>query len=81
MTNPIIQAINRWCQRHFADSAAVGLLAVLLITFLALYFFGHLLMPIIISVLIAYLLHSLVKGLEKYPLIKKLDNFFSRKKM
>ena len=25
--------------------------------------------------------HAYVKGLEKYPLIKKLDNFFSRKKM
>ena len=37
---------------------------------------------VLISILIFFVsAQKIVKGLEKYPLIKKLDNFFSRKKM
>ena len=37
---------------------------------------------VLISILIFFVsAQKIVKGLERYPFIKKLDNFFSRKKM
>ena len=37
---------------------------------------------VLISILIFFVsAQKIVKGLEKYPIVKKLDSFFSRKKM
>ena len=37
---------------------------------------------VLISILIFFVsAQKIVKGLEKYPIVKKMDSFFSRKKM
>lgn len=64
--NPIIQSITAWMQRTFSDPGAVGLFFTLLFGFLFIEFFGHFFLPVIISVVLAYLLHSVVRLLERW---------------
>lgn len=47
---------NRWYQRRFSDPHAVSLVSLLLIGFVIIYFFGGLLAPILVAIVLAYLL-------------------------
>jgi len=60
-SNPILQSISKWMQRNFSDPGAVGLFFTLLFGFLFIEFFGGFFLPVIISIVIAYLLHSVVR--------------------
>lgn len=64
-TNPLLQSISNWFRRNFSDPAAVGLFFTVLFMFLFLEFFGHFFMPVLISVVLAYLLLSVVRFLER----------------
>jgi putative permease len=54
-----------WFRRHFSDPQVVILSSFLLGGFAVFFFFGAMLAPIIASVVIAYLLESLVRKLEQ----------------
>lgn len=65
-SNPILQSVSKWMQRNFSDPGAVSLFFTLLIGFLFIEFFGSFFLPVIISIVIAYLLHSVVRLLERW---------------
>lgn len=64
--NPILLSVSNWFQRNFSDSGTVGLFFTLLVSVLAISFYGKLLAPILVSVAIAYLLSSVVKALRRW---------------
>ncbi len=64
-TNPLLLSISHWFRRNFSDPAAVGLFFTALFMLLFLEFFGHFFMPVLISIVLAYLLQSVVRALEK----------------
>ncbi len=57
--------IKIWLQRNFSEPDAVFLTVFLAMVVLACAFLGNILIPIIISVIIAYILSSAVEGLMK----------------
>lgn len=64
--NPLLQSISHWFRRNFSDPAAVGLFFTLLFMLLFLEFFGHFFMPVLISIVLAYLLLSAVRRLKQW---------------
>lgn len=71
-SNPLLQSISAWFRRNFSDPAAVGLFFTVLFMFLFLEFFGHFFMPVLISIVLAYLLLSVVRFLVKCKLPRPL---------
>lgn len=63
--NPIFQTISQWFERTFADPEVINLFLTLVITLLLLEFFGNILIPVLVSVIIAYLLNTPVRWLMK----------------
>ncbi len=61
----MFKVVSNWFRRNFSDPEALGLFFFLLITFLLLEFFGNILMPVIVSIVLAYLLNSVVKWLQR----------------
>jgi putative permease len=59
-----MQLIKDWFQRYFSDPQVVILLLFVLIAFAIVIFFGEMLAPVLASIVIAYLLHSLVRKME-----------------
>ncbi len=66
MRNPILQAISSWFSRNFSDPEALGLFFTLVFGFILIEFFGKYLLPVVISIVIAYLLASPVRRLERW---------------
>lgn len=64
--NPILQAIASWFKRNFSNPEALSLFFTLIIGFLLIKFFGEILLPVLISIVIAYLLSSPVRCLERW---------------
>lgn len=64
--NPILESISNWFKRTFSDPAAIGLFMTLVAVVLVLELFGHILMPILVSAVVAYLLQSVVRLLERW---------------
>ncbi|KXF81235.1 AI-2E family transporter [Enterovibrio coralii] len=52
----MLDMLNRWYQRRFSDPHAVSLVAILIAGFIVIYFFGNLLAPLLVAIVIAYLL-------------------------
>ncbi len=52
----MIELLNRWYQRRFSDPHAVSLIAMLIGGFFVIYFFGNLIAPILVAIVLAYLL-------------------------
>ncbi|MFV0575563.1 MAG: AI-2E family transporter [Vibrio sp.] len=48
--------ITRWYKRRFSDPHAVSLVAILFFGFITIYFFGHLIAPLLVAIVLAYLL-------------------------
>ncbi len=61
----MFEFVRSWYQRKFSDPHSVTLLLLLLCAFAALYFFGALLMPVLVAIVIAYLLDWPVLRLER----------------
>lgn len=55
-----MDVIATWFRRHFTDPQVVILAVLLLIGFTVIIFFGHMLAPVLASIVIAYLLEGLV---------------------
>lgn len=64
--NPILQGISNWFVKHFSDPEALALFFTLLFGFLLIEFFGQYLLPVAISVVIAYLFTSPVRWLKQW---------------
>lgn len=64
--NPLIVSISNWFNRNFSDPAAVGLFFTVLFMLLFIEFFGHFFMPVLISIVLAYLLSSVVRVLDRF---------------
>ena len=65
VSNPLLLSISNWFRRSFSDPASVGLFFTALFVLLFLEFFGHFFMPVLISIVLAYLLLSVVHLLER----------------
>ncbi len=52
----MLEMLNRWYQRRFSDPHAVSLIALLVVGFIVIYFFGNLLAPLLVAIVLAYLL-------------------------
>ncbi|MDG3088832.1 AI-2E family transporter [Vibrio hannami] len=61
----MLEMLNRWYKRRFSDPHAVSLVMILLFGFITIYFFGHLLAPLLVAIVLAYLLEWPVTKLEK----------------
>src|SRR3990167_2616381 len=64
-SNPLLSSISDWFRRNFSDPATVGLFFTVLFMLLFLEFFGHFFMPVLISIVLAYLLLSVVRLLQR----------------
>lgn len=64
--NPLFESISNWFRRTFADPAAISLFMTLVLGLLVLEIFGSMLLPVLISIVIAYLLQSVVRLLERW---------------
>lgn len=63
--NAFVQAFSGWFQRNFSSPDAVSLFFTVLLAFVVLECFGRVLLPILMSVVLAYLLLSLVNTFMK----------------
>ncbi|MCE0494470.1 AI-2E family transporter [Vibrio salinus] len=64
--------INRWYKRRFSDPRAVSLFAILFFGFIVIYFFGHLIAPLLVAIVLAYLLEWPVSKLSQLGLPRTL---------
>lgn len=62
--NPIFQAISTWVKCNFSNPEAIALLFTIVIAIIFIDLFGRFLLPVLISIIIAYLLLSVVRLLE-----------------
>ena len=52
----MFEMLKSWYSRRLSDPQAMGLLAILLFGFIAIYFFSDLIAPLLIAIVLAYLL-------------------------
>ncbi len=52
----MIEMFNRWYKRRFSDPNTVSLVAILAVGFAIIYFFGNLIAPLLVAIVLAYLL-------------------------
>ena len=64
--NPILQGISNWFVKRFSDPEALALFFTLLFGFLLVEFFAQYLLPVVISVVVAYLFASPVRYLKRW---------------
>lgn len=69
----MLDMISRWYKRRFSDPHAVSLVAILLFGFIVIYFFGHLLAPLLVAMVLAYLLEWPVAQLARLGLPRNLS--------
>ena len=68
----MLEMLKTWYNRRFSDPQAMGLFAILLFGFIAIYFFSDLIAPLLIAIVIAYLLEWPIRILTeklKFPRI------------
>lgn len=65
-SNPVIQSVSQWFQRTFSDPDAITLFLTLVLAIVALELFGTILMPALVSIVIAYLLNPIVKLFTRF---------------
>ena len=68
----MLEMINRWYKRRFSDPHAVSLVAILLFGFITIYFFGNLIAPLLVAIVLAYLLEWPVNQLTRVGLPRTL---------
>ncbi|WP_375751045.1 AI-2E family transporter [Vibrio sp. HN007] len=69
----MIEMLNRWYKRRFSDPHAVSLVMILLFGFITIYFFGQLLLPLLVAIVLAYLLEWPVNKLEQFNIPRTLS--------
>ena len=61
----MIEMLKNWYNRRFSDPQAMGLAAILLFGFIAIYFFSDLIAPLLVAIVLAYLLEWPVRLLNE----------------
>lgn len=61
----MFEMVSRWYKRRFSDPHAVSLVAILLFGFITIYFFGNLIAPLLVAIVLAYLLEWPVSQLSR----------------
>ncbi|MDN3609399.1 AI-2E family transporter [Vibrio ostreicida] len=61
----MFEMVSRWYKRRFSDPHAASLVAILLFGFITIYFFGHLIAPLLVAIVLAYLLEWPVAQLAR----------------
>ncbi|WP_159651514.1 AI-2E family transporter [Vibrio atypicus] len=61
----MFEMVSRWYKRRFSDPHAVSLVAILLFGFITIYFFGNLIAPLLVAIVLAYLLEWPVTQLSR----------------
>ena len=61
----MVYILKEWYKKRFADPSTFVLLGLLFFLFCVIYFFGNILMPLLVAVVLSYLLEPLVKKIEK----------------
>ncbi len=56
----MLEMVRRWYYRRFSDPHAVSLVAILLFGFITIYFFGHLIAPLLVAIVLATCLSGLL---------------------
>ncbi len=69
----MFEMVSRWYKRRFSDPHAVSLVAILLFGFITIYFFGHLIAPLLVAIVLAYLLEWPVTQLCRLGLPRTLS--------
>jgi putative permease len=67
----MIEYLREWYRKHFANNEAAVFMFVAIFSILVIIFLGGILAPIFASIVIAFLLESIVKGLQKYTKISR----------
>ena len=67
----IMEYIRQWYRAHFSNNEAAVFLFISILFVLIIIFLGHILAPVFASIVIAFLLESIVKGLQKYTKISR----------
>ncbi|ADE14949.1 protein of unknown function UPF0118 [Nitrosococcus halophilus Nc 4] len=60
-----MRLVRDWFQRHFSNPQVAGLALLLVVSFATVIFMGHILAPVLASLVIAYLLEGIVGYLER----------------
>ncbi|CAH0524985.1 AI-2E family transporter [Vibrio hippocampi] len=68
----MLDMARRWYKRRFSDPDAVSLVLILLFGFITIYFFGHLIAPLLVAIVLAYLLEWPVTKLSNLGLPRTL---------
>src|SRR3990167_162803 len=66
--NPFFQVVAQWFKRNFSDPEAIALVFTIAIAILLIELFSRFLVPVLISIVIAYLLTSVVHLLKRWRL-------------
>ncbi|MGF1908071.1 AI-2E family transporter [Vibrio kasasachensis] len=69
----MFEMVSRWYKRRFSDPHAVSLVAILLVGFITIYFFGNLIAPLLVAIVLAYLLEWPVAKLSKIGIPRTLS--------
>lgn len=69
----MFELLHRWYRRRFSDPHAVSLVLILLVGFVTIYFFGNLLAPLLVAIVMAYLLDWPVNRLSRLGLPRTLS--------
>ncbi|WP_299694004.1 AI-2E family transporter [uncultured Vibrio sp.] len=69
----MFEMVNRWYKRRFSDPHAVSLVAIILFGFITIYFFGHLIAPLLVAIVLAYLLEWPVSQLQRLGIPRTLS--------
>ena len=72
----MLEMVSRWYKRRFSDPHAVSLVAILFFGFITIYFFGNLIAPLLVAIVLAYLLEWPVSQLSRLGLPRTLAVVF-----
>ena len=72
----MFEMVSRWYKRRFSDPHAVSLVAILLFGFITIYFFGNLIAPLLVAIVLAYLLEWPVVQLSRLGIPRTLSVIF-----
>lgn len=67
-----MEIVRAWWQRYFSEKEAIILVFLLILSFLAIASMGYVLGPVLASLVISYLLNTLIKGLIKLKINNNL---------
>lgn len=69
----MVSFFSQWYKKNFSDPSAVTLVIILIFSFLGVYFFSHLLMPVLVAIAIAFLLDLPTNKLQQHGVSRGLS--------